>query len=84
MTDIAISCETGRIHGDLNSNNILVAPSDTEIALIDFALMREDLPVLTDIAKLEVDLVFSVLDNSSAEVVDPDSVANWRVISLIF
>ncbi len=55
----AIDIATGFIHGDLNTNNILVKFADDKESLegyylIDFALFKEDMPLLYDQRYLEM------------------------------
>ncbi|HLO31415.1 MAG TPA: NB-ARC domain-containing protein, partial [Anaerolineales bacterium] len=55
----AIDVATGFIHGDLNTNNILVKFADDKESLdgyylIDFALFKEDMPLLYDQRYLEM------------------------------
>lgn len=55
----SIDVATGFIHGDLNTNNILVKFSENEKTLegyylIDFALFKEDMPLLYDQRYLEM------------------------------
>ena len=55
----AIDMATGFIHGDLNANNILVKFADDKVSLegyylIDFALFKENMPLLYDQRYLEM------------------------------
>lgn len=54
------------IHGDLNMENILVAPDARDIRLIDFAMTRQD-HVLHDLLRLETGVVTWLLPESLAE-----------------
>ena len=67
---------TGLIHGDLNTNNILVKFSDDKISLegyylIDFALFKEGMPLLYDQRYLEMSYLMQALSQISfAKCVD--------------
>ena len=66
--DVAI----GFIHGDLNTNNILVKFSDDKVSLegyylIDFALFKEGLPLLYDQRYLEMSYLMHAMSQFSFE-----------------
>src|SRR5262249_54561258 len=67
---------TGFLHGDLNTNNILVKFSDDNESLagyylIDFALFKEDMPLLYDQRYLEISyLLHAMSEVSFAKCVD--------------
>ncbi len=67
---------TGLIHGDLNTNNILVRFSDDKISLegyylIDFALFKDGMPLLYDQRYLEMSYLMQALSQISfAKCVD--------------
>ena len=67
---------TGLIHGDLNTNNILVKFSDDKISLegyylIDFALFKDGMPLLYDQRYLEMSYLMQALSQISfAKCVD--------------
>jgi predicted ATPase len=71
-----IDIATGLIHGDLNTNNILVTFSDDSETLegyylIDFALFKENMPLLYDQRYLEMSyLMHSMSQVSFAKCVD--------------
>ena len=71
-----IDAITGLYHGDLNTNNILVQFSAdgrqiTGYYLIDFALFKEDMPLLYDLRYLEMSyLVQAMSQVSFARVID--------------
>jgi hypothetical protein len=64
------------IHGDFNSRNLLV-DSEGHLVLIDFFSRRQD-HVAKDIAKLERDVVFRVMDASSLEEHSWERITAWR------
>ena len=60
---------TGFIHGDLNTNNILVKFSENKedlegYYLIDFALFKEDMPLLYDQRYLEMSYLMHAMSAS--------------------
>ncbi len=68
----AMDVATGFIHGDLNANNILVKFSDDEESLqgyylIDFALFKENMPLLYDQRYLEMSFLMQALSQVSFE-----------------
>lgn len=89
----AIDVATGFIHGDLNTNNILVKFAEDKESLegyylIDFALFKEDMPLLYDQRYLEMSYLMTVMSQVSfakcvnflsllavADVPDPHKVA---------
>jgi serine/threonine protein kinase len=54
------------VHGDLNMENILVAPDTRDVRLIDFAMSRQD-HVLHDLLRLETGVVTWLLPEALAE-----------------
>ena len=70
----------GNIHGDLNARNVLVHPESKQVVLIDYANMDETGHLTRDIAKLEADLIFSVLHSNSKKFYDWNSVAIWEAL----
>ena len=65
-----IDVATGFIHGDLNTNNILVKFSDDKVSLegyylIDFALFKENMPLLYDQRYLEMSYLMHVMSQVS-------------------
>ncbi|MCP4538378.1 MAG: protein kinase [Chloroflexi bacterium] len=54
------------VHGDLNMENILVAPDTRDVRLIDFAMARQD-HVLHDLLRLETGVVTWLLPEALAE-----------------
>ena len=72
----AIDVATGFIHGDLNTNNILVKFSDDKESLdgyyiIDFALFKENMPLLYDQRYLEMSYLMHAMSQISfAKCVD--------------
>ena len=88
----AIDIATGFIHGDLNTNNILVKFADDKESLegyylIDFALFKEDMPLLYDQRYLEMSYLMHAMSQVSfakcvnfltllavADVLDPHKV----------
>jgi serine/threonine protein kinase len=54
------------IHGDLNMENILVAPDTRDVRLIDFAMARQD-HVLHDLLRLETGVVTWLLPEALSE-----------------
>jgi predicted ATPase/Tfp pilus assembly protein PilF len=66
----AIDIATGFIHGDLNTNNILVKFADDKESLegyylIDFALFKEDMPLLYDQRYLEMSYLTHAMSQAS-------------------
>ncbi|HET9788995.1 MAG TPA: NB-ARC domain-containing protein, partial [Pyrinomonadaceae bacterium] len=66
----AIDVATGFIHGDLNTNNILVKFADDKESLagyylIDFALFKEDMPLLYDLRYLEMSYLMQTMSHVS-------------------
>jgi len=66
----AIDIATGFIHGDLNTNNILVKFADDKESLegyylIDFALFKEDMPLLYDHRYLEMSYLMHAMSQVS-------------------
>ena len=66
----SIDVATGFIHGDLNTNNILVKFSDDKESLesyylIDFALFKEDMPLLYDQRYLEMSYLMHAMSQIS-------------------
>lgn len=70
----------GNIHGDLNARNVLVHPESKQIVLIDYANMDEMGHLTRDIAKLEADLIFSVLHSNSKKFYDWNSITIWEAL----
>lgn len=70
----------GNIHGDLNARNVLVYPESKQIVLIDYANMDVMGHLTRDIAKLETDLIFSVLHSNSKKFYDWSSIAIWEAV----
>jgi len=68
----------GNIHGDLNARNVLVQPESHQIILIDYANMEETGHITRDIAKLEADLIFSVLHSNNNKFYDWNSIEIWK------
>ena len=72
----SIDVATGFIHGDLNTNNILVKFSENKEGiegyyLIDFALFKESMPLLYDHRYLEMSyLIHAMSQISFAKCVD--------------
>ena len=65
-----IDIATGSIHGDLNTNNILVKFSDDKISLegyylIDFALFKDQMPLLYDQRYLEMSYLMHAMSQVS-------------------
>jgi predicted ATPase len=65
-----IDIATGFIHGDLNTNNILIRFSDEKESiegyyLIDFALFKEDMPLLYDQRYLEISYLMHAMSQIS-------------------
>ena len=80
----AYKVNTGVIHGDLNARNILVDPSNDHVVLIDFANLDEKGHLTRDIAKLEADLILSVLHGNSPKFYDWNSLSVWEsLLSLV-
>ena len=66
----SIDVATGFIHGDLNTNNILVKFADDKESLegyylIDFALFKEDMPLLYDQRYLEMSYLMHAMSQVS-------------------
>ena len=66
----SIDIATGFIHGDLNTNNILVKFTDDKASLesyylIDFALFKEDMPLLYDQRYLEMSYLMLAMSQVS-------------------
>ena len=96
----AIDVATGFIHGDLNANNILVKFSDDKESLegyylIDFALFKEDMPLLYDQRYLEMSYLMHATSQVSfakcvhflmlmavADVPDPHKVPSSSFVSV--
>lgn len=70
---------TARIHGDFNARNVLLDTDRGRIVPIDYANYGEG-HVPKDIAKLEADCVFSVLDASSHRFYDWGRIDEWKVV----
>lgn len=72
--------DTRHIHGDFNCGNILVSMEDRQtanISLIDFGARKQD-HVVRDIAKLERDIVFRIVDWGSPQFHEPGRIPIWR------
>ncbi|HAV77575.1 MAG TPA: hypothetical protein DCX53_09515 [Anaerolineae bacterium] len=68
----AIDIASGFIHGDLNTNNILVKFADDKVTLegyylIDFALFKENMPLLYDQRYLEMSYLMHAMSQISFE-----------------
>lgn len=68
----SVDVATGYIHGDLNVNNILVKFSESSEAIdgyyvIDFALFKENMPLLYDQRYLEISYMLHVMPRISFE-----------------
>ncbi|HXQ36061.1 MAG TPA: hypothetical protein VN843_18745, partial [Anaerolineales bacterium] len=66
----SVDAVTGFIHGDLNTNNILVKFSDDKVSLtgyylIDFALFKEGVPLLYDQRYLEMSYLMHTMSQIS-------------------
>ena len=77
------NAKIAHIHRDLNATNVLIRPSDYKIVLIDFANYRED-HIVKDIAKLETDMIFSVLDSDSENFYSLDRISVWEALFTLF
>jgi len=69
--------ETKTIHGDLNSRNILLHRDTARLVLIDFAKREQD-HIVKDIAKLETDALFLIMDASSRQYYSWERVSAWK------
>ncbi len=74
--------EIRNIHGDFNSGNILINKKK-ELILIDFASINKN-HIVRDIAKLERDIIYKVIDSSSPDYYDWSKLSKWRPISHIY
>jgi serine/threonine protein kinase len=83
FSEQSISISTANIHGDLNANNILIHSDKNKIVLIDFANYKED-HIVKDIAKLETDMVFSVLDSNSEKFYSWERISDWKALFDLF
>jgi Ternary complex associated domain 9 len=70
-----------RTHGDLNSANILWWLEQDQSFLIDFAMYREDGHALHDLARLEAEVKFALMDRDDASHdYMPKRLAAWRTL----
>lgn len=66
--------DTRLIHGDFHTRNVLINPREERIITIDFPEMKQD-HAAKDFAKLEIDVIFSVLNSING------ADTNWRTMS---
>ena len=64
------------IHGDFNSGNILINKNNNLI-LIDFGSIKQD-HITKDIAKLERDIIYKVIDSLSSHYYDWGMIEVWK------
>lgn len=79
VSEFAANVETCYIHGDLNSRNILVSKDRQSLVFIDFANSAQN-HALSDIAKLETDLIFLVMDSRALRDTRWERVDVWQSI----
>lgn len=79
ISKLAPDCDTRYIHGDLHSRNILVSDNASKLVFIDFANSDQD-HYMKDIAKLETDLIFLVMDSNKKLESYWDMVTDWEQI----
>lgn len=82
VTGPILGCKARRVHGDLNSRNILVAPTGRRpsFCLVDFpgvGATRDSMPLAIDFAKAEAELLFVVLDRDNGQDIDPARLGVW-------
>jgi len=64
------------IHGDFNSGNILIN-KNKNLILIDFGSIKQD-HITKDIAKLERDIIYKVIDSLSSNYYDWGRIEVWK------
>lgn len=79
LSNMHADVATHYVHGDLHCRNILVADNASKLVFIDFANSNQD-HYMKDIAKLETDLIFLVMDSRNWNHTDWQSVTDWEQI----
>ncbi len=75
--DVDAVVETGYIHGDLNSRNIMVPASEAKLVFIDFANSNQD-HFMKDLAKLEIDLLLLGMDSKRWNDTEWEKITEWQ------
>lgn len=63
--DRAIAALMAHVHGDLNANNVLLWVDESRTFLIDFPFFQEKGHALQDLAQLEVEIEFILMDRQA-------------------
>jgi hypothetical protein len=73
-----IAHRVGTVHGDMHSENLLVAIGSSDVLLIDFGKTLYEMPIVADAACLEVSMAFAP-DHSRSQLnrLSPSDDANW-------
>jgi thiamine kinase-like enzyme len=71
--------DTRCVHGDLHSRNILVSGNPPRLIFIDFANSKQD-HFMKDLAKLETDLLFRVMDTNRWNHTDWSRIVDWSAL----
>lgn len=82
LSGFELEIDQRNIHGDFNSGNILINKNDNLI-LIDFASFRQD-HIAKDIAKLERDIIYKVVDSSSSNYYAWARIEVWKIFSELY
>ncbi|MFB3921980.1 MAG: phosphotransferase [Terriglobia bacterium] len=83
ISKLETEVETRYIHGDLNSRNILVNSGAPRLTFIDFANNVQD-HCMKDVAKLETDYVFLVMDSADGKDTEWSRLKQWRKILKLY
>lgn len=81
ILNINIETDLRNIHGDFNVRNILI--NNNNLVIIDFASFDQG-HIVKDIAKLERDIIYKVVDSSSSYYLDWSRIDIWRKFSEIY
>jgi hypothetical protein len=81
--DVSAVVDTRYIHGDLNCRNILVPTSVAKLVFIDFANSKQD-HFMKDLAKLEIDLLFLVMDSNRWNDTEWDRITDWQQLLQLY
>jgi hypothetical protein len=75
--------DTRLIHGDLHSRNVLVSRTAEKLVFIDFA-NTEQSHFMKDVAKLETDILFHVMDSTQGNQTDWARLPAWDSLLALF
>jgi len=81
--EVDADCDTRLLHGDFHSRNILVADDGSKVVFIDFANSAQG-HYMKDIAKLETDAIFRLMDINDSNQTDWSRLTTWNSIFSLY